>query len=243
VFDGLDSELLILGEPGSGKTTMLLELTRTLLDRAERDETLPMPIVFPLASWAAKRLPLADWLVDELNQRYDVPRQIGHGWVANDRILPLLDGLDEVAAEQRSACVEAINVYRESRARVLPGLVATSRVADYDVLTTQLRLRGAVLLQPLQPEQIDAYLASAGAQLAGVRAALQEDATLRDMAASPLLLSTMTLAYRGVPAEALPTSGTLEERQHHRGRHRLLPPRPLHHLSPPQPTVTIREHR
>src|SRR5262249_39680902 len=61
VFDELGGELLIVGEPGSGKTITLLELTRSLLDRAERDEGLPMPIVFPLAPWAAKRLPLADW--------------------------------------------------------------------------------------------------------------------------------------------------------------------------------------
>jgi predicted NACHT family NTPase len=143
--------LLILGEPGSGKTTLLLELTRSLLDRAEWDEALPMPVVFPLAPWAAKRLPLADWLVDELSQRYDVPRQIGHAWVANDRILPLLDGLDEVAERHRSACVGAINAYQEGRAHVLPGLVVTSRVADYDAVTARTRLRGAVLLQPLSP--------------------------------------------------------------------------------------------
>ena len=29
-------------------------------------------------------------------------------WVAEEEILPLLDGLDEVAQEQRQACVEAI---------------------------------------------------------------------------------------------------------------------------------------
>ena len=213
VFDELDAELLILGEPGSGKTTLLLELTRALLDRAERDEVLPMPVVFPLASWAAKRLPLADWLVDELNQRYDVPLRIGQAWVANDGFLPLLDGLDEVVAEHRATCVRAINAYREGRAHVIPGLVVTSRVADYDALTSRLRLRGAVLLQPLRAEQIDAYLASAGEQLSGVRMTLQVDTTLQELAASPLLLSAMTLAYQGAPAEVLPTRGTVEERR------------------------------
>ncbi|MBV9327426.1 MAG: NACHT domain-containing protein, partial [Chloroflexi bacterium] len=187
VFDELDGELLILGEPGSGKTILLLELTRALLDRAEHDEAVPMPVIFPLAPWAVKRLTLADWLVDELNQRYDVPRQIGQKWVANDRLLPLLDGLDEVTAERRGACVEAINTYREGRAQMLPGLVVTSRVADYDSVAAQLRLRGAVLLQPLRPDQIEAYLASAGDQLAGVRTALQADQTLQELAASPLL--------------------------------------------------------
>jgi hypothetical protein len=213
VFDNVDGELLILGEPGAGKTTLLLELTRTLLDRAEQYESLPIPVVFPLAPWAAKQQLLADWLVDELNQRYDVPRRIGHEWVTNDQILPLLDGLDEVAAEQRAACVEAINVYRDSRTRMLSSLVVTSRVAEYDSPSARLRLGGAVLVQALRPEQVDAYLASAGQQLAGVQAALKADATLREMAASPLLLSTMTLAYQDAPAAALPASGTIEERR------------------------------
>jgi NACHT domain len=213
VFDELDGELLILGEPGSGKTTLLLELTRALLHRAEHDEALPMPIVFPLAPWASKRLPLADWLVDELNQRYDVPRSIGGTWVADNRILPLLDGLDEVAPEHRSGCVDAINAYRDGRTKVLPRIAITSRVAEYDVLTTQLRLRGAVLVQALRPEQIDAYLVSAGEQLSGVRVALQPDSKLRELATSPLLLSIMTLAYRDAPSETLPTTGTVEERR------------------------------
>jgi Cdc6-like AAA superfamily ATPase len=214
VYDDMDGELLILGEPGSGKTTLLLEIASVLLERAERDEALPIPVVFPLAPWAAKRPALAEWLVDELNQRYDVPRSIGGTWVADNRILPLLDGLDEVAAEHRPGCVAAINAYRESRrGRVLPSMAITSRVAEYDVLTTHLRLRGAVLVQALRPEQIDAYLATAGEQLAGVRAALQADTTLRELAASPLLLSIMTLAYRDAPAETLPTTGTVEERR------------------------------
>jgi hypothetical protein len=212
VFDELDGELLILGEPGSGKTTVLLELTSTLLERAEHDEALPIPIVFPLAPWAAKRLPLEQWLIDELSLRYDVPRQIGYAWVTNDRVLPLLDGLDEVAVDHRADCVEAINAYRTSRT-TLSCLVVTSRMAEYRTLAHLVRLRGAVLLQPLRPEQIDAYLAHAGPQLAGVRAALPADVELRELATSPLLLSTITLAYRGLPAEAISMSGTLPERR------------------------------
>src|SRR5689334_20103301 len=73
VFDTLRGAVLILGAPGAGKTTTLLELARDLLDRAERDDTHPMPVVFNLSSWAVKRSLLAEWLVDELNERYDVP--------------------------------------------------------------------------------------------------------------------------------------------------------------------------
>ena len=84
VFDAME-QLLILGDPGSGKTTLLLELARDLLDRTAHDPTHPIPVVFPLSTWAESRRPLAEWLVDELNKRYDVPRKIGQAWVDADK--------------------------------------------------------------------------------------------------------------------------------------------------------------
>ena len=76
VFDEFGQALLILGAPGAGKTTLLLELTRDLLDRAEQDASYPMPVVFHLSSWAVRRRPLADWLVDELAERYYIARPV-----------------------------------------------------------------------------------------------------------------------------------------------------------------------
>ena len=71
-------------------------LSRDLLRRTAQDPEQLIPVVFPLSSWAARRRPLAVWLVDELQQRYDVPHTIGQAWVDADQVLPLLDGFDEV---------------------------------------------------------------------------------------------------------------------------------------------------
>ena len=169
-----------------------------------------MPVVFRLASWAVNPRPLAEWLVSELT-RMDFPLPIARAWVANDRILPLLDGLDEVAAEQRAACIAAIHAFRASRRVALARLAVCCREADYAALP-QLRLRGAVLIHPLDPTQVDAYLANKGQQLAGLCAAIRADAVLREIATVPLWLNLMALTYRGVPAESLLTRGTLEER-------------------------------
>ena len=79
VFDSMDRSLLILGAPGSGKTTLLLELARDLLARASDDPAHPIPVVFPLSTWAETRKPLVEWLQDELNLRYDVPRDDRQG--------------------------------------------------------------------------------------------------------------------------------------------------------------------
>src|SRR5205085_12065999 len=82
-----------------------------------------------IPSWAMKQQRLADWLVEELNTTYQVPRKLGQAWVDADQILPLLDGLDEVAPKVRAACIETINTYRGEHG-VLP-LVVCSRSADY----------------------------------------------------------------------------------------------------------------
>ena len=149
VFDRLDRALLILGAPGAGKTTLLLTLAGDLLIRAAQDPEHPIPVIFPLSSWAQHQRPLAAWLVDALNEQYDVPRKLGQAWVDADQILPLLDGLDEVAAERRMACVEAINALGTRGMR--------------------LRLQGAIVAQPLTPQQVESYLTQVGTPLAAVR--------------------------------------------------------------------------
>lgn len=53
-----DRALLILGGPGAGKTTTLLELTRELITLAEQDPAQPIPVVLNLSSpvfWFARR--------------------------------------------------------------------------------------------------------------------------------------------------------------------------------------------
>jgi len=51
-------------------------------------------------------------------------------------VLPLLDGLDEVAIERRNACVEAINTYRLQDGSLLP-IAIRSRIGDYEALATK----------------------------------------------------------------------------------------------------------
>ena len=87
LFDQCSSKLLILGGPGSGKTTTLLELADALIDRAERDENYHIPVVFNLSSWAVGQLTLEDWLVEELIARYRIPKRIARFWI-RDRCAP-----------------------------------------------------------------------------------------------------------------------------------------------------------
>jgi transcriptional regulator with XRE-family HTH domain len=211
VYDDADGELLILGEPGVGKTTLLLELARDLLDRAERDIMHPMPVVFNLSSWAQKRQLLTSWLVEELHSKYQVPRNVGQMWVDTDQVLPLLDGLDEVALACREECLRAINVYRQAHQHV--PVIVCSRRAEYMVQATRIALHCAVVVQSLTRQQIDDYLLSAGGRLEAVRVALSTDPGLQEMVQTPLMLSIFMLAYSGESIQGLLAEHSPEARR------------------------------
>lgn len=212
VFDQMNGLLLILGEPGSGKTTTLLELADALLIRAESDPTYPTPVVFNLSSWAEKRQPLTEWLGEELRTKYNIPKKVAQQWIADDELLLLLDGLDEVRHENREDCVQVINQFRQEH---FVRLAVCSRLAEYENLVTGLRLQGAILVQSLTLAQIDEYLNTAGNELSAVRVALHEDTELQEMATTPLLLSVMVIAYEGVSTLLLPIDSPLSSYRKH----------------------------
>jgi hypothetical protein len=187
-------ELLISGEPGSGKTTLLLELLRAMVDRAEQDEFHPIPVMFHLSSWATQRLPFEQWLMEELKQRYQIPRQCGRSWVINQQLALLLDGLDEVAEDAREGCVLAINAYRETYGS---GSIIVSSSTKYPHLNERLQLSRAVIIQPLTDQQIDNYLSYEVEHPASIRAMLYDHPTLRKKVNTPLLLTMLDFIYQG----------------------------------------------
>jgi energy-coupling factor transporter ATP-binding protein EcfA2 len=210
VYEQAGGELLLLGEPGAGKSTLLVHLAQKLLVHAQQDERQLVPVILNLSSWAEKRRPLVEWLIEDLQVSYQVPRKVGQRWINTGQILPLLDGLDEVVPSARGPCIEAINAYRLD---YLVPLVVCSRTADYLMQRRRLLLPRAIVVQPLTNEQIDTYLLTAGPELTAVHTILQENLALRELAASPLMLNLLVLSYQGVPQEALPATGSLEEQQ------------------------------
>jgi NACHT domain len=205
VYDEAQEELLILGRPGAGKTTLLVELALELVLRTEKSKQLKIPVIFSLASWVVKRLPLAQWMAQELHETYQVPKKVAATWaVEADEILPLLDGLDEVTEKHREACARAIEDYHQEHPLV--PLVVCSRRAEYFALPTRLQLRTAVVVKPLTARQITDYLTQ-GTGLAGLRAALAADRRLCSAARTPLMLAVMALTYQDMEGAASPHVG------------------------------------
>ena len=203
VYEEAKQELLILGEPGTGKSTLLLQLAQHLVGQADQDVTKPLPVIIPLSSWAVKRPPMEDWLSEQLSLVYDVPRQVSRQWVREEQVLPLLDGLDEMEESARAACIGVLNTYHGEHLRPL---VVCSRIVEYTSAASSERfvLHSAVVMQPLTPVQVDAYLVQAGKPLAALRAALKKNLLLQTLATTPLLLQVLMLTYQGMSVRELP---------------------------------------
>jgi serine/threonine protein kinase len=217
-YDEAEHELLILGEPGAGKSTLLLDLAQQLVVRAEEDQTHPLPVILPLSSWAVKRPKLEDWIAEQMSEIYDVPRKVSVQWVQEGSVLPLLDGLDEMEETARASCIAAINTYHRDH---MAKLVVCSRTSEYEAAAShhRLTLLGAVVVQPLTHEDVDAYLiradegrgqappqgrGQAPPLLAGLRSALKGNAALYDLATTPLMLNILILTYQGTSVRDLP---------------------------------------
>jgi NACHT domain len=212
VYKESQGELLILGKPGAGKSTLLLSLALQLVGQAQHDATQLLPVIVPLASWAMKRQLFQDWSCKQIAELYNVPRQVCEQWMDQGQILLLLDGLDEMEAEARRACIAAINAYH--RERMTPLVVCCREVEYADASKRQrLALQGAVIVRPLTKAQVDRHLVQLGPPVAALRKALKSSVALQELATTPLMLNILMLTYHGTSVRKLPTQGAALQQQ------------------------------
>jgi len=202
VFDGLGHAMLILGAPGSGKTTTMIRLLRELLAKAQEDSDMPIPVVLPLASWALRRQPLAQWILRAVAEKYGVAPRHVRAWLEDEQLVLLLDGLDEVAASHREDCAKAINMYRRQYGTM--DMVICCRTREYELLQIPPALYGRLIVQPLDRQQIERFLDRSDGRFTGARAAFTQQTGLWELVDTPLVLSVLLNTF----GEAAP-SGNL----------------------------------
>jgi hypothetical protein len=190
----VQSKLLILGEPGAGKTTELLRLATDLIDQAEANEAAPIPVIFELSTWKDDRQPLDQWLTAQLKENYNVPKSVSEQWLKHEQLLPLLDGLDELGLNRQVKCVQAINQLLKET--TYSHLIVCCRREEYEEGQVKLEeLNGAVYLQPLTDVQIQKYLHDVNRL--NLWQTIEREPDLKELAKSPLLLTMMVVAYQG----------------------------------------------
>ncbi len=238
-FQHYRERVLLIGNPGAGKTTTLLDLTTRLVQQAKSDINAPIPILINLSQWRGEdksfwrglsfvKLPIpffsskktrqhsfSNWIANIVSELHgpQVPYEVAESWFREGYVALLLDGLDEIQQSERVSFIQLLNEYITNHP-YMP-VVVTSRPTDYAPLQinqdTRLALEGAVTLQPLTHEQVNVYLTEA--QAIPLRDALLNDTELYELAQVPLTLSMMTLAYGNSAPNPSVGSMSLEDRR------------------------------
>ena len=199
LFDRMGGKLVILGTVGAGKTTTLLELAAKLVNRAENEANLPCPVLLNLASRKDDSVAIADWLLEQIQFKYNIPVNISQQWLAQQQLLPLLDGLDEIESERHENLIQAINHFLEGDFKP-KHLVVSSSFEAYKNCQNRFQLRAAILLKPLTETQIHEYLIAARSRELWYN--IEREPELLKLAKTPLLLSMLTLAYEEILIES-----------------------------------------
>lgn len=216
--------LVITGGPGSGKTTLAIQLLLELAGSRIDDE--PVPALFPVALWDIDRYPrLHDWLLVQLEQDYPALKavELGEGAAAalarRGHILPVLDGFDELPAAGRARVITSLNASLGDRDQ----LILTSRTEELatavaeagDVLTAA----AVVAPSPITPAADETYLRTClppapRHDWAPVWAALRNASRpgLTALARTALGLWLIRTVYIASAADPTPLTGPLADR-------------------------------
>ena len=200
-----NERLLVLGEPGSGKTVSLMAFARDAIARRFEDLGQPLPIVAPISQWDPYVRPgIAQWLAALIPALAPCIGEI----IQDGQALLLFDGLDELGEKRKDPTTNEEYDPRQRFLQVLPEnnkVLLTCRAKDYASIGQKAGLAGAVVLRPLDDLQIERYLRN----VPELWNALRKRADLRDVLRIPLLLSRFAAAFCGLP-EAVMHLGELE---------------------------------
>ncbi|GAB3855559.1 hypothetical protein GCM10029963_50530 [Micromonospora andamanensis] len=159
--------MLILGAAGAGKSvigiTLLLKLIDEVLTLAKVEgEELKVPVIFNLTSWPSEKK-FDDWLVEEISMRFRLSPAAARELVHDKRILPILDGLDEMDTEAESPdraewAVGQLNDYIAINWNEPIVVISRSGSQYYSRLRARFRNMQAISIKPISSRRAEKYL-------------------------------------------------------------------------------------
>ncbi|MFT7838105.1 hypothetical protein Q5530_18370 [Saccharothrix sp. BKS2] len=184
--------LVVLGEPGSGRTTLLLELAERLVAAAREDPLRPVPVVVDLAGWRRTE-DLGEWLLRAVADRYGIAPRVARRWLRERELLWLLDDLDELPGADRAECLDRVAALGPT-----PFVLCATDPGD---AWARLPRREVVRVEPLRREDVLGLVAACAPRLDGLHEALLKNPELADEVRTPLAFGLLALGYRAGRAE------------------------------------------
>lgn len=215
-------QLVVLGEPGAGKTTLVLLYVLAAIDAAGPDD--PVPVLLSVAGWNPRER-IEDWVVRRLAEDY--PQVASRGgevaWrlVQDQQVVPVLDGLDEMPRGLLGEALQELDRAVGSGMRML----LTCRSDEFEAAVAEVGAlsRAAVVeIEAVPADDVAVYLAQrevAGTQrwVPVVQTMRQHpDGPLATALSTPLMISLARRVYRAPgtsPSELaeLPTAPAVQD--------------------------------